>query len=81
MLLGLVDAKLDNMAINQSVVFVKQSDIIMKSDHWHAVINFNLTPCMETVSMAGLWVGRAGPLPRALTSMGRQKRGHRPATR
>jgi hypothetical protein len=30
---------------------------------------------------AGLWVGRAGPLPRALTSRGRQKGGHRPATR
>jgi hypothetical protein len=27
---------------------------------------------------AGLWVGRAGPLPRALTSRGRQKGSHRP---
>jgi hypothetical protein len=30
---------------------------------------------------AGLWVGQAGPLPRALTSRGRQKGSHRPATR
>jgi hypothetical protein len=33
------------------------------------------------LTLAGLWVGRAGPLPRALTSRGRQKGGHRPATR
>jgi hypothetical protein len=32
-------------------------------------------------SRASLWVGRAGPLPRALTLRGRQKGGHRPATR
>jgi hypothetical protein len=30
---------------------------------------------------AGLWVGRAGPLPWALTLRGCQKGGHRPATR
>jgi hypothetical protein len=29
---------------------------------------------------AGLWVGQAGPLPRALTSRGRQKGGHQPVT-
>jgi predicted Na+-dependent transporter len=33
------------------------------------------------VLRAGLWVGRAVPLPWALTSRGRQKGGHRPATR
>jgi hypothetical protein len=30
---------------------------------------------------AGLWVGRAGPLPRPLTSRGRRKGSHRLATR
>jgi hypothetical protein len=33
------------------------------------------------VSRVDVWVGRAGPLPRALTSSGRQKGGHRPGTR
>jgi hypothetical protein len=37
--------------------------------------NFN------TRTRAGLWVGRAGPLPRALTTRGRRKGSHRPATR
>jgi hypothetical protein len=35
----------------------------------------------STESRAGLWVGRAGHLPRALTSRGRRKGSHRPATR
>jgi hypothetical protein len=33
------------------------------------------------ITRAGLWVGRAGPLPRAMTSRGRRKGSHRPATR
>jgi hypothetical protein len=43
------------------------------------------TCCMAYFSLciyrAGLWVGRAGPLRRALTSRGRRKGCHRPATR
>jgi hypothetical protein len=45
---------------------------------------YNQVPHTHTrsrVDRACLWVGRAGPLPRALTSRGRQKGGHRPATR
>jgi hypothetical protein len=51
MLLGLVEAKLENVPLNQSVVFMKESDIIMMSDHRHAVIHFYLTPCIETRSI------------------------------
>jgi hypothetical protein len=38
-------------------------------------------PNPTVLCMAGLWVGRAGPLPRAPTSRWRQKSGVRPATR
>jgi hypothetical protein len=33
------------------------------------------------ITRAGLWVGRAGHLPRALTSRGRRKGSHRPVKR
>jgi hypothetical protein len=43
--------------------------------------SFRLNENHSVTARAGLWVGREGPLSQALTSRGRQKGGHRPATR
>jgi hypothetical protein len=40
----------------------------------------SLTFYIYLTSGPAFWVGRAGPLPQALTLRGRQKGGHRPAT-
>jgi hypothetical protein len=44
------------------------------------IFYLNFSFMLNGSGRAGLWVGRAGPLPRALTSRGRRKGSHRPAT-
>jgi hypothetical protein len=53
-----------------------------KGAHYMGSKIFNHLPnYIKGLIRAGRWVGRAGPLPRALTSRVRQNGGHRPATR
>jgi hypothetical protein len=47
----------------------------------YAFIVWTGVPLPIPLPRAGLWVGRAGHLPRALTSRGRRKGSHRPAKR
>jgi hypothetical protein len=43
-------AEHEHTALNQSVVFVKETDLLLTRDHWNIVINFNLTPGVVTVA-------------------------------
>jgi hypothetical protein len=49
--------------------------------HSHTLFYSCVLQGLRHAARAGLWVGRAGALPRAPTSRGRRKGGHRPATR
>jgi hypothetical protein len=35
--------------LTQPVVFIRETEPSLTSDHWKVVINFNLTPCVTTV--------------------------------
>jgi hypothetical protein len=48
MLLGVGAIELDVTTLTQSVVFIKETELLLTSDHWN-VVNFNLTPCVATV--------------------------------
>jgi hypothetical protein len=42
-------AEIDFTALTQSVVFIKETELLLISDHWNAVINFNVPFCVTTV--------------------------------
>src|SRR5215471_8864357 len=51
MLTLMVEGELVNQPLNQTVVFVKQGDIIMSSDTWDVFVQFDLNPYEEVIAL------------------------------
>jgi hypothetical protein len=49
LLLYVTADEIDVTTLTQSVVFIKETELLLISDHWNVLINFNLTPCVATV--------------------------------
>jgi hypothetical protein len=50
MLISIVGAQVINMPLSHSMVFVKEKDLILTSDYWRIIVNFDLVAYEEATS-------------------------------
>jgi hypothetical protein len=50
LLLSCVGAEVVNSPLNNSVLFVKEKDLIFTSDYWKIIVNFDMMPYEDAVS-------------------------------
>jgi hypothetical protein len=50
-LMSMVGAEVINTPFNHSVVFVKDKNVILTSDYWRIVVNFDLTAYQDATSI------------------------------
>jgi outer membrane murein-binding lipoprotein Lpp len=43
-LMSICDAEVKHTPLNSSVIYIKQTDVVLTSDEWKAIINFDLAP-------------------------------------